>query len=653
MFNPVTFADAAVGERTVHLRLIETTDLHLHLLPFDYFTDQPVTGLGLLVAAELIEEARGEAANALLFDNGDFLQGTAMGDYLAHERGLRAGEEHPVMTAMNALRYDAITLGNHEFNYGLDFLTAALAGAACPVVSANLMTKRGAAPRTDRTLVKPYVLLDRVLTDAAGLRHPIRIGVIGFAPPQVVDWDRQHLENRLQARDIVETARAWVPEMREAGADLVVALAHTGIGAAQHSDGMENAAVPLARVAGIDALLTGHNHMVFPSPVFTGHGGVDVQTGTIAGKPAVMGGFWGSHIGLIDMLLVRDGGRWQVLGTHTQTRAVAAGARQGEARGPAPDRKAARARLQGKARLAHLSAAIAPMHEDTRAAIRRPVGETAIPLHSYFAHLGETAALALVAEAQRQHVAARLRDPGLAALPILSSVAPFKCGGLGGSGNFTDVPAEPIALRHIADLYSFPNSIAALRVTGAEAVEWLERSASAFNRLRPDSQDTLLRDPRVPGYNFEVIDGLSVEYDLSQPARYTPDGRLAQADARRVARVGFRGAPLDPAQEFILCTNSYRASGAGGFPATGAGRCALQDGTITRDLIRDHLEQIQTVTSGAAPPVRFTPLPGTHALFETGPGAAAHLDQIARFQPERRGLSSAGFMRLRLDWSSA
>lgn len=671
LFNPFSFADAAIGERTVHLRLIETTDLHLHLLPFDYFTDKPAPGVGLFAAAELIEAARAETGNALLFDNGDFLQGTAMGDYIAHQRGLREGEEHPVMTAMNALQYDAITLGNHEFNYGIEFLMNTLDGARCPVVSSNLVTKLGATPRNDRSLVKPYALLDRVLTDAGGQRHPIRIGVIGFAPPQVVDWDRSHLQNRLHGRDIIETARAWVPEMREAGADLIVALAHTGIGAAQHSHGMENAAVPLARVSGIDALLTGHSHMVFPSPIFSNIASVDVQTGTIAGKPAVMGGFWGSHIGLIDLLLARDGRQWQVLGTRSHTRAVASTAATASTAlisTQTPDASGAtrprhwqqtdgqmttdrKRRSAASARVADLARAMNTVHEDTRAAIRRPVSSTERPLHSFFVHLGETATLAVVAEAQRRHVAARLRDPGLARLPILSSAAPFKCGGLSGPGNYTDIPAGPVALRHIADIYSFPNTLAALRVSGADLLEWLERSGSAFNRLRPDGQDTLLRDSRVPGYNFEVIYGLRVEYDLSQPARFKPDGQLADPDARRVVRAEFEGATLDPGQDFILCTNSYRASGAGRFPATRPGRVVLQDGSITRDLIRRYLEDKEGPLQPAGSPISFTPLPGMHALFETGPAAEVHLQDIARFAPEPRGLSSAGFLRLRLDWS--
>lgn len=651
-FKPTRFAADASAAQTVHLRLIETTDLHLHLLPFDYYADQPAPELGLIAAATLIEEARREAANSLLFDNGDFLQGTPLGDFLANERGLRDGDEHPAIAAMNALGFDAITLGNHEFNYGIDFLMKSLSGAACPVVSANLTIAQAGRPRGDRTLVAPYALIDRMVTNAAGQRHPIRIGVIGFAPPQVVEWDRHVLEGRLQSRDIVEAARAWVPEMREAGADLVVALAHSGIGSARHHHGMENAAVPLARVAGVDALMTGHSHLIFPSPAFSGMAGVDAQAGMLAGKPAVMGGFWGSHIGLIDLLLEREGGKWQLLGSSVQTRSLAEHRRAG----PALNESQAAARQGGvgpsaQARIERVAAVIAPLHEDTRQAIRRPVGYCDVALHGYFVHLGISHALALVAEAQRRHVTARLSDPGLRALPVLSAVAPFKAGGRSGAGSYTDIPAGPLALRHVADLYSFPNSVAALCLTGAEVLEWLERSAAAFNQLRPGTSDTLLRNPQVPGYNFELIQGLSVEYDLSQPARYAPDGALLDHTARRVVRAEFGGEPLDPGAEFIMATNSYRAGGAGRFPGAALSRAVLQDGTVMLDVICNHLRQNGGTAPNPAMGLRFTPLPDTHALFETGPGAQHHLAEIACFAPEPRGLSGAGFLRLRLDWS--
>ena len=613
--------------RTVHLRLIGTTDLHQHLLPYDYHADRPMPGIGLCTAADLIDAARSEVRNALLFDNGDFLQGTPMGDHIAHDRGMRAGDPHPMIAAMNTLGYDAITLGNHEFNYGLDFLMKALGGAAFPVVSANLLRAGG-----EGTLVPPYALLDRVLLDEGGRAHPIRLGVIGLAPPQIVDWDRHILAGRLEALDMVAAARRWLPEMRGAGADLILALAHTGIGAAQHTEGMENAAIPLARLEGLDALMTGHSHLLFPSPGFAGLPGVDTNAGTIHGTPTVMGGASGAYIGLIDLALRREGGRWRVLGGRAHTRGMAPGLAA-----PAIGVSAGR-----------VEEAVQGAHEATLAAIRRPVGVTEQPLHTFFAHLTGGAALALIADAQRGFVSARLADPGLKALPMLSAAAPFKAGGRMGPLGYTNVRAGPLLLRHIADLYTFPNAVAALRVTGAEVLEWLERSAAGFNRIAPGSRDMLLRNPEVPGYNFEVIDAIEVTYDLSRPARYDARGALIDWTARRVTRAIHQGKPLDPLAEFLLCTNSYRASGAGCFAGTVREKLVLGGGVLVHDLLRRHVARLGRVRLTPGRNLRFTAPPGTTAILETSPEAGGYLDEIADFAPVARGLSDAGFLRLRV-----
>lgn len=306
----------------VHLRLMETTDLHVHVFPYDYYADKPRDTVGLARTASLIGDIRAEATNSLLLDNGDFLQGNPMGDYIAYERGMKEGDTHPVIQAMNAVGFDGSTLGNHEFNYGLDFLMKSLAGADFPVVCANVAKSTGAGPRDDTTLLPPYVILERELTDGAGNTHPIKIGLIGFVPPQVMNWDRRHLEGNVQARDILETARAYVPEMKEKGADIIIALSHSGIGSAQEVDGMENASVPLAAVEGIDAIMTGHSHLVFPSSTYADFAGVDVDKGTIHGTPATMGGFWGSHMGLIDLMLERDGSGWRVVGHASEARPI-------------------------------------------------------------------------------------------------------------------------------------------------------------------------------------------------------------------------------------------------------------------------------------------------------------------------------------------
>ena len=629
MFNPDTFRALSDGQRSIHLRIVETTDLHLHLLPYDYFADRDWDAVGLAGAAALIEEIRAEAPNSILLDNGDFLQGTPMGDFVAQEKGLKEGDLHPVIAAMNALQYDAITLGNHEFNYGLPFLTKALARARFPVVSANLAHKLGSAPRNDAMLVKPYSILERKVVDDHGFEQTIRIGVIGFAPPQVVDWDHMALAGKVYSRDIVESARAWVPEMREAGADIIIALAHTGIGAARHTEGMENAAIPLARTPGIDAMLTGHSHLLFPSPVFDGVADVDVMAGTIAGKPAVMGGCWGAHIGVIDLLLTRDAGSWQVLGTRSTVRAAT------ERRSAKPSQA--------------VVDAVAQAHDETLNAVRRPVGAVGKPLHSYFTHLGRTDALRIVAEAQTAHIRAHLKDADLADLPILAAIAPFKAGGRGGPGGYTDVPEGPVALRHIADLYAFPNAIAALKLTGAQIIEWLERSAAAYNQVKPGSTGTMLRNIDVPGYNFEVIYPLDVTYDISQPARYDFAGKMIDPDAHRVHSVLLDGLPLERDRHYIVSTNSYRAGGAGGFAGAQAENIVYQSPQVVRDMVRDYVQKAPIVSPRMAGSVQIKPLQGTQVIYETGPEAMQYLNQIAGFHPEPRGLTRSGFLRLKLD----
>ncbi len=189
----------------------------------------------------------------MLLDNGDFLQGNPMGDYIAYERGMKEGDVHPVIAAMNALGFDASTLGNHEFNYGLDFLMKSLAGAQFPVVSANVALEHGrqTRPRTDDAAAALRDPRPRRWSTAPATAHPIRIGVIGFVPPQIMIWDRRHLEGkRRDARHRRGGRGLGAARCSEEGADIVVALSHSGIDAPAPADGMENASVPLAAGAG-------------------------------------------------------------------------------------------------------------------------------------------------------------------------------------------------------------------------------------------------------------------------------------------------------------------------------------------------------------------------------------------------------------------
>ena len=625
---------ARAATNQAHMRIMETTDLHVHVFPYDYYADKPRNTIGLARTASLIKAIRDEATNSLLIDNGDFLQGNPMGDYIAYERGMKEGDTHPVIKAMNTLGFDASTLGNHEFNYGLDFLMKSLAGANFPVVNANISLKMGSDPTKDKTLIPPYVILDHKVTDGTGAEHNIKVGLIGFVPPQVMGWDRRHLEGNVQARDILETAKAYLPQIKEEGADIIIALSHSGIGSADASEGMENASVPLAGMEGIDAILTGHSHLVFPSPTYADFAGTDVDAGTLMGTPACMGGFWGSHMGLIDLLIEKDGNEWRVVSAESEARPISM---RNE------DRSTTALVESDDAILA----SVQTEHDETLAYVRRAVGKTDAPLHSYFALVADDPSVQIVSIAQLWYIEQMMKGTVHEGLPILSAAAPFKAGGRGGPEYFTDVPKGDVAIKNVSDLYLYPNTARAVRVTGQQVKDWLERSAGIFNQVALGAQDVVLLNPSFPSYNFDVIDGVTYQIDLSQPSKYDTKGVLIDADASRIVDLSFNGTPLDMEAEFIIATNNYRAGGGGSFPGATPETTVFEGPDTNRDVIVRYIVEQGTISPRADGNWSFKPMEGTSVLFDTGPDAEAYLDQVD-INIEEAGDGPDGFARFRI-----
>ncbi|PSJ61809.1 bifunctional 2',3'-cyclic-nucleotide 2'-phosphodiesterase/3'-nucleotidase [Kumtagia ephedrae] len=619
-----------------HLRIMETTDIHVNVLPYDYYADKANDTMGLSRTASLIEAVRKEATNAMLVDNGDFLQGNPMGDYIAYEKGMKDGDVHPVMKGMNLLGYEASTLGNHEFNYGLSFMDKVLAGANFPFVCANLVrgTELAANPRDDKLYLKPYLILDKTIKDGAGAEHPIKIGVIGFVPPQIMLWDAKNLSGNVATRDIVQAAKAWVPQMKEEGADIVIALSHSGIDVKQ-GDMMENASFFLAGVDGIDAVFTGHQHLVFPGKKdFQDLEGVDAKAGTLQGKPAVMGGFWGSHMGLIDLLLERDGSKWKVVSATSEAR-------------PIFERVDNRnkATVEDDKRLVE---ALKTDHEATLAYVRRPVGKTAAPLYSYFALVADDPSVQIVSQAQTWYIKDLLKDTEWKDLPVLSAAAPFKSGGRGGPDYYTDVPAGDVAIKNVADLYLYPNTVRAVAVTGAQVKEWLEMSAGIFNRIEPGKADQKLINTDFPAYNFDVIDGVTYRIDLSQPPKYDPKGAVLDASANRIKDLMFDGKPVDPVQKFVVATNNYRAGGGGNFPEINDSKVIFEAPDTNRDVIVRYIMEQKTINPTADANWSFVPVEGATVIFETGPKAKDFIADVKAVKIEPAGEGENGFAKYRI-----
>ncbi len=569
--------------------VLETTDLHSNVMSYDYYKLAPDPNLGLERAATLIRDARKEFANTLLFDDGDTIQGTALADYQALVKVPACDQELAIYKAMDALGYDAGTIGNHEFNYGLKFLSQVTGtpfdvagipvehckGPNYPFVLSNVFSAK-----TGKPLYAPWRILARRIhvrtPDGSEREAVIHIGLLGFTPPPIMDWDKRNLEGKVTVMGVVEAARKYVPELRKAGADIVIAIAHGGINVSPYTADMENAGWYLAKVPGIDAILLGHSHDIFPNQNdaksrFAHLPDVDNTHGFVHDVPAVMGDYYGKGIGLIDLALVyRDGG-WRVdrALTHSEVRLV----RKPDGSHTAADPEIARL--------------VATEHAATIAYVRTPIGTSDFAMTSYFTDVGDVTALQPINLAQRDYVQKYIKAnlPKYADVPVLSAAAPFK-GGFGGADDYTDVPAGPLALNNAADLYLYPNTLTAVKTTGAGVTAWLEKSASRFDRIDPaKTAPQELVNRRFPSYNFDVIQGgLSYAIDVTKP------------QGERIGNLRYANRPVRSDEPFIVVTNNYRASGGGRFPGLDGKNIVVSAPDANRDVLIAYIRAAHDIT---------------------------------------------------------
>jgi 2',3'-cyclic-nucleotide 2'-phosphodiesterase / 3'-nucleotidase len=606
----ITYADV-MDQDLVKLRILETTDIHVNLANYDYYQDKETNSYGLVKTATLIKDAREEADNSLLFDNGDLIQGNPLGDYIAKVDPLQDGETHPVYKAMNLLDYDAANIGNHEFNYGLDFLDTSLKGSNFPYVNANVYKDDGNGnPGDDENYFNPYTILDREVVDGDGETHTIKVGVIGFTPPQIMQWDKANLEGKVVAKDIVESANKYIPEMKENGADIIVAIPHSGIGTVTDEGIEENATYSLSKIDGIDAILFGHSHGVFPSESYAGIDGVDVNKGTINGVASVMPGYWGSHLGLVDLELELKDGEWSVVDSQTSTRAIA-----DNDGNPLVNRDE------------EVFNAIEEDHNHTIDWVRSAVGETTSPINSYFAQVKDDPSIQIVTNAQKWYVEKYIKGTEYEGLPVLSAGAPFKAGTRGDASYYTDIPAGELAIKNVADLYLYPNTLQAVLIDGAQVKEWLEMSAGQFNQIDAStSEEQSLVNGDFRSYNFDVIDGVTYEIDVTKPVRYGTDGKLMNEDSHRIKNLKYNGQPIDPDQKFIVATNNYRASGGGHFPGIDGTNIIIQSPDENRNVIIDYIMEKGTINPEADGNWNFAAIKGdVNVVFETSPEAQKYI----------------------------
>ncbi|MFD8527856.1 bifunctional metallophosphatase/5'-nucleotidase [Streptosporangium canum] len=512
----------ASPDTPVTVTVMGTSDLHGNTLNWDYFkntefTDSKGNDVGLAKVSTLVNKIRAErgADRTLLFDSGDTIQGTPLAYYYAKMEPVdETGALHPMARAMNAIGYDAVTLGNHEFNYGLPLLATWVRQMKAPVLGANAVHARTGLPA-----YRPFTIKTMKIKG----EKPVRVGVLGLTNPGVAIWDKANVEGRLRFTDLVKSAKKWVPVIRGLGADVVVVTAHAGDSGMSSYGGdlpVENASAMVAEeVPGVDAVLFGHAHNEVTQKFVTNKATGRQVLLTEPGK-------WGQRLSVIDFQLTKERGRWAVTGksaTTLNTNTVD------------EDPK--------------IVALMKEQHDTTVKYVNTVVAQSKEQLSAAESPYKDTPILDYIQKVQTETVRKALEGTADASLPVLSISAPFSR-----SATF---PAGPVSVRDMAGLYIYDNTLMAVKLTGAQLKDYLEYSARYYNQLAPDAPvdlAALTNANGTPDYNYDQLSGVTYDVDVAQPV------------GRRIAGLSYQGQPVAADQQFVVAINNYRQSGGGGFP---------------------------------------------------------------------------------------
>ncbi|MER1995124.1 MAG: 5'-nucleotidase C-terminal domain-containing protein [Arthrobacter sp.] len=457
---------------TASITVMGTSDLHGYIENWDYFQnaeydDAAGNDVGLAKISGLVNQVRADrgAGNTLLIDAGDTIQGTSLTDYFAKVEPItQTGETHPMAAAMNAMDYDAAALGNHEFNYGTDLLARFEEQVDFPLLAANAVDEN-----TGKPAFTPYV----IKTIKPKGSKPVKVGVLGLTNPGIAIWDKGNVEGKLRFPGLVETAAEYVPQMKAAGADVVVVSAHSGTSGTSSYGGdlpLENAATQVAEeVPGIDAILVGHAHQEIPE---------HFVTNKVTGEQVLLTEplNWGMRLSVMDFELTKVRGQWDV----TSASASLLNANTVEADPVVSD-------------------LVRDAHQRVIDYVNTPVGTATETMPAAESRYRDTAVIDFVNEVQTRAVERALAGTPAGDLPVLSVAAPFS--------RTAVIPEGPVTIRDLAGLYVFPNTLYAVDMTGAQIEEYLEYSAKYFNQTAPGAPvdpETLTNADGTPDYNYDT-----------------------------------------------------------------------------------------------------------------------------------------------------
>ncbi len=587
---------------TAKLRILATTDVHMNVSGFDYAADVQGPGWGLAGISTLVSKARTQAQQqgraCILVDNGDFLQGTPLADWQSTQA---VTSDHPLAASFNAMGYDAIGMGNHDLDFQTSYLAQFIKTLDAPVISTNL----------DCTYpfgLESKSILTRVIETSKGSKA-LKIGIVSALPLETAVWNRIDLPKGSTVRDPISALGKAARLLRQQGADLIIALAHMGLGnPGTLNTTAENGARLLGKVPGIDVVVAGHTHQRFAQSDSTGK--------LLAPScPTIMPGSAGSDLGLVDLDLVQnDDGSWYISHHHSQLWP------QSAAKVPDPE----------------IIRRVNPAHQAARSFLATEIGHTMHDLHSYFGLLRPSKTMALTARAKAMVVARALIGRPEGDLPLLATATARAVGGMRGPLNYIHIPKGPVLRRHLTSFTPANNRICAVRVTGADLRKWLEQSARIYNQLSPDNPHQALFDHNQPSFIFDTIYGLDYLIDPSQPV------------GRRITSLTFEQAPIDPDQPFILATNHFRAAGGGGYDNIHLPEPLLYSKRNPAELIRQALLSDDLAAWMTATPWKLRCQAPVRAEFECSPNAAQYFEDIRVLAPKIIARTNTGFDRIQI-----
>jgi len=450
-----TFPFAGQGSaRRVQIVILGTTDQHGNIFPIDYYTDKR-DNRGLAKLATLIKRVRKESPNVVLIDSGDTIQGTPL-EYYHNKKNNNPPD--PMMLGMNALQFDAMAVGNHEYNFGLKVLEKARSEAKFPWLSANTYDKG-----TGETHYKPYIVKEV---------EGVRVGILGLTTPGIPTWENPPNYPGLEFHEPLLEAKKWVPILRgKEHADVVVIAMHMGIEADLRTGEInpgqvrnENQAMAIAKqVPGVDLIFMGHTHRDVPSLV-------------INGVLLTQANFWGRHLARADLYLENVANKWRIYARSARTI-------------PVDDK------VDADEEILKLGE---PYNRETQAWLSREIGESAEDLSAEQAPFRDTAILDLI---QRVQLEAGKAQVSMAA--VFNPQARIAKG--------------PVTVRNIAGLYVYENTLVVIEVSGRQLKDALEHSAKYFRPYEPGKSPADLVNEKIPTYNYDIAEGVTYELNISKP----------------------------------------------------------------------------------------------------------------------------------------